>query len=263
MFAGRLFFFSCLLSLLFASKGARAELSISAEFTVVRASAGPSGFGAVLSLAVPFAGPGARTGVVAQSAPASPPEAPPEPSSAAPRIERPARVALLNPRFVRRVLLAAHRASRRPQALARLDSLAARSRTSAALPELSLRAERSVDESLRLAPTITDPYRYTQAGGVRTVVGGRLTWRLNRLVFAADELAVERLRLQRAESDTKRVALVLRTLFAWQRARTRAESEELGDEERVDAALAALEAELTLDAMTDGWFSRALAKRPQ
>jgi hypothetical protein len=249
MFAGRLFFLSTALCLLLAPKQAQAELSVSAEFTMVRASEGHSGFGAMFSLAVPFGGPGAATGVVAQ-----PPTEPP-------RVVVRDRIALLDPRFVRRVLLAAHRAGGRPQAQARLESLAARSRTSAALPELSLRAERSIDESLRLAPTINDPYRYTQAGGVRTVVGGKLTWRLNRLVFAADELAVERLRLQRAESDAKRAALVLRTLFDWQRALSRARSDEIGAEEQAEAALAALEAELVLDAITNGWFSRALAKR--
>ena len=248
MFAGRCLFLCVAVVAFLLPRSAHAELTFSAEASVVRSSYGMRGFAALLSLTLPLPGAGSRSGVLAQ------PEV--EPASRA----RPRPAVRLDPRFVRRVVLAAHRAGRRPQALARLSSLASRSRTSGALPEVSLRAERSVDESLRLAPTINDPYRYTQAGGVRTVVGGKLTWRLNRLVFASDELAVERLRLERARLDARRVKRVIAELFRWQRARNQERSADLPVEDRAAAALAALEAELTLDVLTGGWFSAAVAK---
>ncbi len=249
MFAGRCLFLCVVFAVVLLSRSAVAELTFSAEASVIRSSYGKRGFAALLTLKLPLPRAGSRAGVLAQ------PEVEPV---ARPRLKPAVR---LDPRFVRRVVLAAHRAGRRPQALARLSSLASRSRTSGALPEVSLRAERSVDESLRLAPTINDPYRYTQAGGVRTVVGGKLTWRLNRLVFASDELAVERLRLERARLDAKRVKRVIAQLFRWQRAKNQERSADLAMEDRVAAALTALEAELLLDVLTGGWFSAAIAKR--
>lgn len=142
----------------------------------------------------------------------------------------------------------------------RLDSLSARARSSATLPEVRLRAARSTDETLRLAPTTTDPYRYTQAGGASLWFEARLSWRLDRLVFAKEELAVERLRRERDQARMALVQKVLAALFTWQRAELRRADPELPPEERALAAVDALEAELTLDVLTDGWFGAEIAK---
>jgi hypothetical protein len=132
---------------------------------------------------------------------------------------------------------------------------------SAALPELRLRAAHSTDESLRLAPTTSDPYRYTQSGGADLAFEARLTWKLDRLVFADEELGVERLRGQRAAGRAQLVKQVLAALFAWQRAELRRLDPELSTEARVEAALRALEAVITLDVLTGGWFGAEAVPR--
>jgi hypothetical protein len=167
---------------------------------------------------------------------------------------------VLTPSLVRAALAAAQKASGYARTQDRLSSLSTRSKSSALLPELGLRAAHSTDESLRAASTLDDPYRYTAAGGADLALEARATWRLDRLVFADEELAVERLR---SEAEKERLRLrerVLEKLFAWQRALLKAENQKLSAEARSLFLLAALEAELELDALTAGWFSAALAK---
>jgi hypothetical protein len=129
------------------------------------------------------------------------------------------------------------------------------------LPELRLRGARTTDESLRLTPTTSDPYRYTQAGGSTLTFEARLTWKLDRLVFADEEIDVERLRGQRAAAARGLVREVLRLLVAWQRATIRAADVDAPPDERLDAVLDAVEAEAALDVLTDGWFSARLGRR--
>lgn len=184
-------------------------------------------------------------------------------SGKAPEPSRPrAALVVVTPAFAQAAVRAALRAAGRSRADARYDSLASRARTSAALPELRLRAARTTDESLRLAPTTADPYRYTQAGGVSVELEARATWRLDRAVFADQELQVEHLRRLRAQQDARLVEDVLRALFAWQRALSGATDPELPPEEQELSELRALEAEVRLDVLTGGWFSpRAPALR--
>jgi hypothetical protein len=166
----------------------------------------------------------------------------------------------LTPELARAAVRAALRASGHSASRRRLDGLARRANGSALLPELRLRGARTIDESLRLAPTTNDPYRYTQAGGTSVTFEARLTWKLNRVVFSDDELHIERLRGQRAVAARALAREVLRALTAWQRAKVRAQDPELSGVERLDAALDALEAEAALDVMTDGWFSWRLLR---
>ncbi len=138
-----------------------------------------------------------------------------------------------------------------------LDRIATRARASAVLPELRLRALRTVDESARFAPTDGDPFRTYAYGGTGARMEIRLTWRLDRLVFAGEEIPLERLRAERAEQRTKVLARLLEHVLSWQRARARAALPKLTDEERVDALAREVAAEAALDAMTDGaWSSR-------
>jgi hypothetical protein len=164
--------------------------------------------------------------------------------------------------LARATLGAAFRAAGRTQAARRFASLASRARASAILPELRLRAAKTTDQSLRLAPTTNDPYRYTQAGGVTVSLEAQATWRLDRLVFADEEVRIEHLRRLRANADAALAEKVLKALFRWQRALLDAERPDLVPEERALAELGALEAELELDRLTGGWFGRhaAIAK---
>jgi hypothetical protein len=154
-------------------------------------------------------------------------------------------------------VLAGHRAAR-----VRLDGLVSRARAAAALPELRLRAARVTDESVRLSPTLDDPYRHTQAGGTNLLFEGRATWKLDRLLFADEELAVERLRGEQARARGALAERVLQALFSWQRAELAARSPKADADERAKSWLLALEAELTLDMLTGGWFSAVQRAEP-
>lgn len=162
---------------------------------------------------------------------------------------------VLTPSLVQATLTRAYRAQGADEAESRLESLDSRSRWSAALPEVRVRAARATDESLRLTPTIDDPYRYTRDGGTDHAFEVRLTWRLSSLVFNVPEVSIERIRSERAHRRAELRREVLKLLFAWQRARLVAADVNALEEERRDAALTRLEAELTLNALTGGWFN--------
>jgi hypothetical protein len=205
---------------------------------------------------------------LAQPAPADPPQST-APATAEPAValgppadegaEKHPR--LVTPRLARAAVRAALTASRQAEAWGRLSSLETRARTSAWMPDLALRVARNTDESLRLSPTIDEPYHYTSAGGVGWWIEARLTWHFDRLVFDTHELGVERLRLEHAERAGKLVTKVISTLFGWQRASLKAEDPTATPEEQERAELERAEAEILLDLLTGGWFVRELARR--
>jgi len=175
-------------------------------------------------------------------------------------------VPLVTPELARAAVRAALAAAGKRAARARLDSLEGRAQRSALLPELSLRAARTTDESLRLTPTADDPYRYTQAGAAALLFEARVAWKLSRLAFADEELAVERLRGERARVEAALIEKVLSALFKWQKALVLSADPLLDPEQRVLHAIAAAEAEVVLDVLTAGWFARAVKverSRPQ
>ncbi|MGC4092470.1 MAG: hypothetical protein QM756_32255 [Polyangiaceae bacterium] len=189
-------------------------------------------------------------------------EAQPKPPAAAPAPPPRARIRTrpLPARSVKRLLKAALANRADSSVDDRLQSLSSRMHGAALLPELMLRGARSTSETLRLAPTGGSVYDYTQSGGAGLIVEARATWKLDRLVFADEELHVERLRMQREHVREQVVTLLLKQLFAWQRARARllAEPDTLSDAERAE-----LEAELdgahaALDLLCDGAFSEEL-----
>lgn len=192
-----------------------------------------------LTLTVPWSALFVPRKMLAQGPPA--PVSPPPPPLAA--------------EFVRATVRAALRAAGFDASTRRLDSLASRAKTSAALPDLRLRGGRATDTSLRLAPTADDPYRHTQSGGAELFLEVELTWRLQRLVFSEAELNVERLRRQRAQARARLVERVLALLFAWQRARVSLAAGTLDTEQQTAATLEQVQAEAALDVLTDGWFS--------
>jgi hypothetical protein len=141
-------------------------------------------------------------------------------------------------------------------AFARLESLGTRNRASALLPEVSLRAGRERDTALRLTPTDTDPYRYTQSDASNMLLEGRLAWRLGRLLFSSEDLGIERLRLARSRERQRVIERTLAVFFRWMRAQ--AELVRIRNVPRRTIRVArweATQAALHLDATTAGWFS--------
>ncbi len=163
---------------------------------------------------------------------------------------------LVTPGMARAAIAAALEHAGLEQSTSRVDRLAARARTSAALPELRLRVTRQLDDSQVLSPTEYDPDRVTATVKASWWFEARATFKLDKLVFADEEVALERMREDRLEAAKKLRERVLETLFAWQRAlRTRDEPTAEPDAQ-MKAALAAIEAEVTLDVLTGGWFTR-------
>lgn len=142
----------------------------------------------------------------------------------------------------------------------RYDDAATRARASGIIPEVRLRVAHVVDEDQALSPTEYDPERVTASGGTSLWFEGRATFRLDRLVFADDEIAIERLRADRAKLEQNLAEDVLRTFEIWQRAEAALASELTEPEQRDKAEIDAAVAEARLDAWTDGWFSRASSK---
>lgn len=167
----------------------------------------------------------------------------------------------IDARLARGAVAAARQRARVVEADARLGSLASRSRSSAALPELRLRAMRVIDEDEALSPTEYDPSRVTAKGGASTWMEARATWKLDRLVFAREEIAVERLRIGQARVVRAIEHDVLDGLARWHRARWRALDPEAPGERRIEAELESAAIEAMLDVWTEGWFSRELARR--
>jgi len=145
-----------------------------------------------------------------------------------------------------------------------LDRMGSRARWSAVLPEVRVRAARGWDESFRLAPTDSDPYRSQQVTGTSRWLEGRLIWRLDRVVFSDEEVPIERLRMQRVEARSRLAGKVVAALFEWQKAHLAAGDPTLSAQEHLNAVVQRAEAEAVLDVLTGGWFTDWLrdASRP-
>jgi len=265
---------------LWAASGDRAPIWIALEAQLCERSVGARGIGAMLLLGLPLdrlARPAAARGI-AQEAPTlkppprpprsariePPPEptpvpaVPPPPSQPEPPLPIPV---VVTPEVARDAVGAALRHAHLADPDTRLDALASRARSSALLPELRLRATRLVDDAQNLSPTEYDPERLTASGGTSVWMEARATWRLDRLVFADDEVPIERMRYERAEARSRLVARVLELLFDWQRARALEADQGRTPEEHLSASLKVIETEAVLDLVTDGWFTRWRRRR--
>ncbi|HKO53202.1 MAG TPA: hypothetical protein VJV79_36080 [Polyangiaceae bacterium] len=167
---------------------------------------------------------------------------------------------MLSSRLARGAVRHALLSAGHPNARSRLFGLAARARSSAVLPELGVRTLRSSGQLLRLTPTVDDPNRYTQAGTSELTIEARLTWHLDRLLFADEEVALERLQIERDAAERRLVDYVLERLSLWQRGRVRAVDPNTEPEQRETAELDAIAAAVELDVLTDGWFSQAIGE---
>jgi hypothetical protein len=139
---------------------------------------------------------------------------------------------------------------------ARIDALVSRARASAWLPETRMRAMRLWDTANN-ATTLasTDTANFYDAVGANLVLELRLTWRLDRLIYAGDEGTLERVRLERLDARTRLATRTLEVLFTWERATLEARQAAVGSPEELGARLRASEAQATLDVLTGGWFS--------
>jgi hypothetical protein len=180
------------------------------------------------------------------------PSPPPSPAPPAPKV-----VALVAPALARQCVAAALRASGLGVDDARLDALVSRARTSAWLPETRMRAMRLWNDATHTTTLAsTDTASFYDAVGANLVLELRMTWRLDRLLYAGDEPTIERVRLERQDARSRLATRTLEVLFAWQRASLAARTAVDGSPEQVEARMRAAEAEATLDVLTAGWFSQ-------
>jgi hypothetical protein len=172
-----------------------------------------------------------------------------------------------SPRLARAAVEAAWRAGGLGTDDSRLDSIVARARWSAVLPETRLRATKFDDQRL-YTETTSDANRLRDSAGANLGLEARLTWRFDRLLYADDEPSFERMRLERHDTRARIAGRVLEALFHWHRAllelryaqaASREAREPPGQPSRdeVEAALRMMEAEATLDVLTAGWFTAA------
>lgn len=200
----------------------------------------------------------------ARAALPDPPRPPPPPPPPPPPIVAPVSLVdasdiVVTPRLARTCVTAAWRTAGLGADDARLDAIVSRARWSALLPETRLRVVRFQDERLSTTDTGSDATRLYDAAGANFGLEARLTWRLDRLVYADDEPAFERMRLERHDARARIAARVLDALFHWQRAWLDLRAlggGARGTRDELDAALKLAEAESVLDVLTGGAFQK-------
>ena len=147
----------------------------------------------------------------------------------------------------------------------RLDAILSRAHWSALLPETRLRAIRYDDQRLSTAATV-DESRLSDSTGANVGLEARLTWRFDRLLYAEDEPAFERIRLEHHDARMRVASRVLEALFQWNRAwlevrwaqaasREAREPPNHPSRDEIEAQLRVAEAEAALDVLTGGWFT--------
>lgn len=256
---------------------ATGSLWVSVQATFVRTDDGRHDFAAMALLGVPLERLGrARVrpqhvaeGATPSSSPASTspglrPELPVAvlPEVSAPKTEVPHEqtasetYVFVTPNMARLAIAAALEHAGLDQSTSRVDRLAARARTSALLPELRLRVTRQLDDAQVLSPTEYDPDRVTATVKASLWLEARATFKLDKLVFADEEVALERMREERVDAGKKLRERVLATLFAWQKALRLRDDPALDPDVQMKASFEVIETEVTLDVLTGGWFSR-------
>lgn len=176
----------------------------------------------------------------------------------------------VTPRLARSTVEAAWRASGIGGDDGRLDSIIARARWSAILPETRLRAIRYEDQRL-YTDASADSSRLRDTAGANVGLEARLTWRFDRLLYADDEPSFERMRLERHDARARIAARVLEALFHWHRAwldvrwaqaasREAHEAPGRPTRDEIEAGLRMMEAEATLDVLTGGWFTSSRSR---
>lgn len=156
--------------------------------------------------------------------------------------------------LLRTAIEQAERAAGLGASMRRLSALGRRSRWSGLSPELRLRGALGIDQTRSIDSAGIVPGDETLRDASDSLVEIRLTFHLERLLFAGQEVALERARQQLLAERTELHAAVGRELLAYRRALQRLEDEELLDEDRADFEFDAERARLALFLLTDGWF---------
>jgi hypothetical protein len=188
---------------------------------------------------------------------ADPPRPPlPATASSSPAAQTPAAPSPVTPDLARACVAAALGASGLGMDDSRIDALMARARASALLPEMRTRAMRLWNDAAHTTTLAsTDTASFYDAVGANLVLELRLTWRLDRILYAGDEPTLERVRLERQDARSRLAARTLEVLFAWQRAVVATGEAVPGSPAAAESRLRADEARATLDVLTAGWFS--------
>jgi len=134
----------------------------------------------------------------------------------------------------------------------------ARARRRAALPEVRLRALRVLNSGEDVTYVDASGHVYDTIGA-NLSLEARLTWRLDRLIYADDEPTIERVRLERQEARGRLGTHVLELLFGWQRALFDLATTPAGSRAEMEAVLRRWESEIALDVLTSGWFGAQAA----
>jgi hypothetical protein len=183
---------------------------------------------------------------------------PPPPNGTPPTRAGPAARLVLDAALARGAVAAAWRAAGLGVDDAKIDAIVSRARLSAVLPETRLRVVRMVDDG-----THSDAYpadetpRYYDYAGANLWLEARLTWRLDRLLYADDEPTLERVRLERIDARARVATKILELIFQWQRATLDVADAPPATREELEAYARRLEAEIALDVLTGGWFGKS------
>lgn len=146
------------------------------------------------------------------------------------------------------------------QPSSQLQQMKSRARLSSLLPETRLRYGRDWGQSYRITPVTDDSYRLNESNTGARTVEARLMWKLDRLVFADEELPIERFALQKQQERGRLAGQVLKALFEWERARLATLDPSLDGSELLEATVREAESMTLVDVLTAGWFSSWLAR---
>lgn len=159
----------------------------------------------------------------------------------------------------RRLVAAAWRAAGLGVDDANIDAIVSRARWSALLPETRVRAMRRLDDRVEDTGGASAYAPYQQNSWLEA----RLTFRLDRLLYAGDEPSLERVRIERIEARARLAGRVLEELARWQRAWVDLREASIDTAEGLDASLRMADAESALDVLTAGWFGAWRAREKE
>ena len=144
-------------------------------------------------------------------------------------------------------------------ALQSLASLTKRSRWSGLVPELRVRGVYGFDRTVSQQDSSgIYPTDLTTRGGHDSLIEGRLSFRLDRLVYGDQEGALNQRRRDIRLHEEKRKRDAVASLTAWMDARRRRAAPDLDSEQLLEALREEQEALLALHLMSDGWFEGEL-----
>jgi len=138
--------------------------------------------------------------------------------------------------------------------LRRLSAIGQRARWSGLAPELRLRGATGIDQTRSTDSAGLVPSDQTQRDGSDSLMEVRLTFHLERLLHAGQEVALERARQDVLAERFAVRSQVSKDLVTYVRARRRLQGDLLDEEGREKVAFALEQARLSLYLATGGWF---------